>query len=61
MGYKFNRGNAESFADALKFLIPVTLKKLFLMDNLLKDDNVAKIFTSMSVIETKGLVSFTLV
>ena len=26
MGYKFNRGNAESFGDALKILIPETLR-----------------------------------
>ena len=48
MGYKFNRGNAESFADALKVLVPGSLKKLFLMDNLLKDSEVGNIFTQMS-------------
>ena len=57
LGYKFNRGNAESFGDALKILIPDSLKKLFLMDNFFKDREVANIFRSMSECKTKGLHS----
>lgn len=60
IGYKFNSGNAESFADVLKLLIPNSLKKLFLMDNLLLDKDVATIFRSMAAGEEKGLTSFSI-
>lgn len=61
MGYKMNSGNAESFGDALRNLVPDTLKKLFLMDNLLQDKDVGNIFDSLGQNNKKGLQSFTLV
>ena len=60
MGYKFNNVNAESFAEALTNLVPTSLRKIFLMDNLLKDKDVANMFKSLSEIN-KGLQSFTLI
>ena len=51
MGYKFNSGNAESFADALVNLVPHSLRKIFLMDNLLKDLDMANIFNSLGETE----------
>lgn len=48
INYKLNGPNAESFADALKSLVPNSLKKLFLMDNLLTDNDVALMFESLS-------------
>ena len=42
-----NGANAESFGDALQSLVPDSLKKLFLMDNLLQDKDVANIFDSL--------------
>ena len=60
MGYKFNPGNAESFADALVNLVPHTLRKIFLMDNLLKDTDMSNIFKSLSETQ-KGFQSFTLI
>ena len=44
MGYKFNRGNAESFGEVIRILVPDSLKNLFLIDNLLKDNHIANIF-----------------
>ena len=55
-----NGANAESFGDALRSLVPDTLKKLFLMDNLLQDKDFANIFDSLGQNNKKGLSSFTL-
>ena len=61
MGYKFNRGNAESFGEVIKLLVPDTLSNLFLIDNLLKDNHIANIFQSLAESDSGGLSSFKLV
>ena len=59
-GYKFNAANAESFAEAMTILVPLYLKKVFLMDNLLEDRDVARLFHSLGESENGGIVSVTL-
>ena len=44
INYKLNGPNAHSFAEALKLLVPKNLTKLFLMDNLLTDNDIALVF-----------------
>jgi len=51
INYKLNGPNAESFAHALKSLVPNSLKKLFLMDNSLTDNDVALMFEALGNIK----------
>ena len=47
INYKLNGPNAQSFAEALKMLVPKNLVKLLLMDNLLSDNDIALVFESL--------------
>ena len=60
INYKLNGPNAESFAEAIKTLVPDQLKKLFLMDNLLSDDDVALVFESLGNNKKGGLNSLSI-
>lgn len=61
MNYKMNASNAESFADALKSIVPETLKKMALIDNRLTDDQIARIFKSLGSNQLGGLSSLCLI
>ena len=61
LNYKLNTSNAGPFASSLKSLVPATLKKIFLLDNLLKDRDVSNIFESLAGCENGGITSFALV
>jgi hypothetical protein len=44
MHYKMNASNADSFADALKSIVPQTMKKMALIDNALTDQQISRMF-----------------
>jgi hypothetical protein len=60
MNYKMNASNAESFADALKSIVPGTLKKMAMIDNHLTDDQISRMFKSLGSNQLGGLSSLCL-
>ena len=53
INYQLNEVNANSFAQSLQCIVPKVLRKMYLVNNSLKDKDVAKLFHDLS--ETSGL------
>jgi hypothetical protein len=53
INYQLNETNANSFAQSLQCIVPKVLRKMYLVNNSLKDKDVAKLFQDLS--ETSGL------
>jgi hypothetical protein len=53
INYQLNETNANSLAQSLQCIVPKVLRKMYLVNNSLKDKDVAKLFQELS--ETSGL------